>query len=364
MTKTNTSKFILRKLIFMWLLVLPVIYFAQNSGTYIKWNFQVGCAENASEYDPKNDNGVLFENIERSECIRVCEGSTVTYTVEGTNISNVQWNVSGGSLQSTSGAGNSIAIIQWGSVGTGAIQITITYSNGTTENRSLCIDKINSPRARFILAGNAEPRVCRNTPVYFTNLSEQNGGSDIVYYHWDFDDGTPPSSAFEPVHTFTDPGVYNVTLTVTNKCNCSHKYSMKVEVVKSEPVKISCPSVVCEGSVATYTADDNCGGDWEVIGGTIISNSGTSIQVKWDHVDPAEGFGYVLYRSHCNCPEWVTVKVPVVLGKVEIKVNRQFVLANNINMHFLNGLLPACNGIFQDLRERSLLITNIEMKFS
>lgn len=319
MTKTNQSSFaVLRKIFYVWLLFLPLLFFSQGSGTIIKWDFQVGCAQNLSEYDPKLDNGQLFQGIERSECIRVCEDKEITYTIEGANITNVQWNIGGGVLQSLSGAGNTQAIIKWGVAGNGSIQITITYSNGTTENRTICVEKINRPTANFQAAGGIKPKVCRNTPIYFDNISDQNGGSDILYYHWDFGDGTF-SNAFEPSHTYTTEGIYPVTLTVTNQCNCTHSITIDVEVLKADPVTISCASVVCEGSVETYTASDNCGGDWEVKGGTIVANNGNSIEVKWDQVDPSEGFGYVMYLSKCTCPEWVTVKVPVILNKAKIK---------------------------------------------
>ncbi|HUK35257.1 MAG TPA: PKD domain-containing protein [Vicinamibacterales bacterium] len=41
-------------------------------------------------------------------------------------------------------------------------------------------------------------------------------GSDPVTISWDFDDGTPPSSSPAPVHTYTDPGTYFATVTVTD----------------------------------------------------------------------------------------------------------------------------------------------------
>src|SRR5690606_33248433 len=109
--------------------------------------------------------------------------------------------------------------------------------------------------------------------------------------------------------------VYYVTLTVTNKCNCSSKYRMEIIITEKENVHISCPGVVCEDfEKVTYTAQDGCGGNWYVVGGTIVSpSSGTSIDVVWDDIDPEDGFGYVNYRSDCGCPHWITKKIPVVV---------------------------------------------------
>lgn len=52
---------------------------------------------------------------------------------------------------------------------------------------------------------------CPALEIQFSNLSK-NG----VRYVWDFDDGNY-STQFEPIHTFFEPGVYNVTLQVFNQ---------------------------------------------------------------------------------------------------------------------------------------------------
>ncbi|RTZ49511.1 hypothetical protein EJ377_02925 [Chryseobacterium arthrosphaerae] len=68
-------------------------------------------------------------------------------------------------------------------------------------------------------------------------------------------------------------------------------------------------------SIEKYNVQDGCPGKWKVIGGTIVSNNGSEIEVAWDNVDPADGFGYVMYQSECGCPEWTTIKIPVILKK-------------------------------------------------
>jgi PKD repeat protein len=66
------------------------------------------------------------------------------------------------------------------------------------------------------------------------------GGSSDYSYFWDFDDGAT-STAQNPTHTFTDPGVYEVTITVTdNVCGMEETYTIYIYV--SEP----CACAVCE----------------------------------------------------------------------------------------------------------------------
>lgn len=308
-----------RQHIFRWLLLCWLLVpWALQAQARITWTSQVGCQEFRGEKeDQVPDNGVAVSYINSSQCLRVCEKTPINYTVAGQNISNVQWSVSGGTV-SISGPGNTLAAVNWGVAGNGTIQATITYTDGTVENQTICIEKINKPIADFKIM-NMDYKVCKNTAIYFDNLSQQNGGSDIVNYFWEFGDGTT-STAFEPSHTYTDSGVHTVQLTVTNKCGCQDIYKRDVEVLKVPPVQINCASVVCEGSTEKYSVQDGCKeGKWDVIGGTIININGNEIEVRWDQVDPLDGFGYVKYLSQCACPEWTTIKIPVILKNAKVK---------------------------------------------
>ncbi|PWW20123.1 MULTISPECIES: PKD domain-containing protein [unclassified Chryseobacterium] len=319
--KNNTyfgRQHVFRWLLLCWLLV-PWVLQAQAQ---ITWTEEVGCQEFRGEKEGQiPDNGIASSYINSAQCLRVCEKSIdpVKYLVQGSNVSNVQWSVSGGTA-TISGTGNTLAYVTWGAAGNGSLQAVITYNDGTVETQTICIEKINRPIAKFELL-NLDYTVCNNTTVYFDNLSEQNGGSDIVNYFWQFGDGTTSTStAFEPSHIYTNPGNYTIQLTVTNKCGCQSRYRKEIKVVKSYPVQINCASVVCEGSTEKYNAQDGCNkGQWKVIGGNIINNNGNEIEVVWDQVDPLDGFGYVMYMSECACPEWTTVKIPVILKNAKVK---------------------------------------------
>ncbi|PWN63974.1 PKD domain-containing protein [Chryseobacterium viscerum] len=312
-----------RQHVFRWLLLCWLLVpWALQAQAQITWTEQVGCQEFRGEKEGQiPDNGIASSYINSSQCLRVCEKSLdpVKYLVQGSNVSNVQWSVSGGTATIT-GTGNTLAYVTWGAAGNGSLQAVITYNDGTVETQTICIEKINRPIAKFELL-NLDYTVCNNTTVYFDNLSEQNGGSDIVNYYWQFGDGvTSTSTAFEPSHTYTTSGNYTVQLTVTNKCGCQSKFKKEIKVLKSYPVQINCASVVCEGSREKYNAQDGCNkGQWKVIGGQIVANNGNDIEVIWDQVDPLDGFGYVMYMSECACPEWTTIKIPVILKNAKVK---------------------------------------------
>ncbi|MFC3756437.1 PKD domain-containing protein [Chryseobacterium tructae] len=314
----NTTYFS-RQHVFRWLLLCWLLVpwgLQAQSLSHITWDSQVGCQIFRGD-KATNDDSFAAGDIDSGKCVRVCEGSTVKYTVQGSGIASVAWTSTGGTVQATSGGANLMATIVWGNAGAGSLQAVVTFANGTTETKNICIEKINKPSASFEMV-NLKDRVCKNTEVHFKNLSQANGGTDIINYFWDFGDGTT-STAFEPSHTFTQGGGTTVTLTVTNKCGCSETTYQKLEVLEAPPLQINCPSVVCEGSTAKYSVQNSCKGDWKVIGGSWYITGENEIEVKWDNVNPEDGFGYVMYKSECGCPEWTTVKVPVVLKKGFIK---------------------------------------------
>lgn len=296
---------------------------AQTPNTAVlTWDQQVGCIRFEDDANEIPGNGEappqtevnLFEGMMDGNCPRFCEGSLVTYSLQGSTIFNVQWQVTGGTLQS--GSTNNTATVQWGSYGNGSLNITITFTDNTVKNYTICIEKIISPNAEFLIDG-PDPHqqiFCVSTPISFNNISNDNGGSSLVNYLWDFGDGNF-SNAFEPTHTYISSGQYTVTLTVTNSCNCSSTYEYEIIVDDAKPIEITCLNVTCEFNTETYNANDGCGGDWQVIGGTIVGggNGSSTISIVWDQVDPVDGFGYISYRSNCNCPNWITVKIPVVL---------------------------------------------------
>ncbi|WP_026979230.1 PKD domain-containing protein [Flavobacterium tegetincola] len=290
-------------------------------GIALFWDKQVGCQ--IGGVDDKRF--VFFEDIQDSECIRVCDQTVVNYDLENLpGGATTTWTVAGGTLIAST---NSSASVHWQNVGLGSITLTIVLSESTI-TKTLCIEKIELPTANFAVIGQEHPdyfETCSQQVLHFSNLSSANSGSALMFYLWDFGDGST-STAFEPAHSYANDGNYTVTLTVTNACNCKSVFKMQI-IAKRRGFEISCPTVVCEGQSAIYSlpfnANQVCGGNngWSVIGGQIISYGNSSIEVLWNNVD-ATGFGYVTFDpSHCDlpCRKITTVKVPVIQAKGTIQ---------------------------------------------
>jgi len=63
---------------------------------------------------------------------------------------------------------------------------------------------------------------CAPAAVQFTDRSDPRQGS-IAAWNWNFGDGTPAANIPNPTHVYSQPGYYDVTLTVVNSGGCSNQ---------------------------------------------------------------------------------------------------------------------------------------------
>lgn len=149
---------------------------------------------------------------------------------------------------STAAAGTTLASYEWtfGDGGTSTVTTPITSHTytaaGTYNVTEIVVDNLGckdtvvhpgyitawDPTASFTVS-NTHP--CSNTPVTFTSTS--TGG--VVSYSWDFGDFTTSTLA-TPAHTYSAPGTYNVTLTVTDSHGCSDMVVMTSLITVADPV--------------------------------------------------------------------------------------------------------------------------------
>jgi PKD repeat protein len=109
----------------------------------------------------------------------------------------------------------------------------------------------------------------------FTNTS-----LGATSYLWDFGDNTT-STQTNPVHTYSTPGYYSVTLTAYGS-NCSDRICKTLNLcfIPAQPNSISGPTTVCAGSTNTYTISAVTGASsysWVLPGGWTGTSTGTNI---------------------------------------------------------------------------------------
>ena len=89
-----------------------------------------------------------------------------------------------------------------------------------------------APRSATSLTANATAQDqgghwnCAQGAETFALFSHVGGGLAPYRYAWNFGDGSPPSSAEDPVHTYTTPQSFTVTLVVVDSGNASARASV------------------------------------------------------------------------------------------------------------------------------------------
>lgn len=301
---------------------------------------QLGTSDTGEQPYPPN---VITE---KSGCIKTCENSTVTYYAHDSVGSTFSWNVRGAVSFAPM---DDSCIVTWGSPGTGNVSVTTTNIHGCSRTINICIKVIEGPKAIFTTyadstyntnATSNSVSICVNGSVQFIDISTSTLISPIVSCLWDFGDGTFRSTGSPTTfsHKFKTLGTYLTRLVVRNSCGCTDTAYVTINVEPCEGLSIDCPSVVCEGAVATYRINPMtpCTPyDWTVKGGTILSLPlyTDAITVKWDNVD-ASGFGSVIFDGAGCAPPYTgktVVRVPVIQnigtinGPIVICPNSQFI---------------------------------------
>jgi len=151
----------------------------------------------------------------------------------------------------------------------GAYTITLFITNpfGCEDTSTDVFNVYPQPQAIF---SSPDPNGCEDLDVSFLN-SSLNG----VYYEWDFGDGGTSQDA-DPTYTYTNPGVYDVTLIVTGVGGCTASSLLQdyVQVVASPTASFN------------YEPSSN-----PTLYGAIqfINNSIGAISYQWDFGDGSMG---------------------------------------------------------------------------
>ena len=111
--------------------------------------------------------------------------------------------------------------------GTYPVSLVVTNTGGCADSASTQIAVTTTPQASAVIT---DTLGCAPYTVTFTNTSVNATG-----YSWNFGDGNTSSLA-SPVHTYTTPGDYTITLTATTSGGCSSQVLLPATVhVKAMP---------------------------------------------------------------------------------------------------------------------------------
>ncbi len=152
-----------------------------------------------------------------------CIPFQVSFSDTSQNSVNWQWNFGDG-FSSNSNTPNHIYLAD----GFYKVSLVVTSTSGCTDTIEVdSLIEVNSPLANFTVSNDSG---CAPLLISFTDQS-----SNVVYWNWDLGNGNASGNA-QPSLIYATPGIYNVTLTVTNKFGCLDSLTIDSAVVVQGPI--------------------------------------------------------------------------------------------------------------------------------
>ncbi len=164
---------------------------------------------------------------------------------------------------------------------------------------------------------------------------------DFTYFVWDFGDGTDPVVGKDVVHTFTEPGKYEIKVVAAlspNSCDQQEEVLFEVEVFDLRAEILGEISVCPEVEQMVYKLDQYLNIDsigFSVEGGVILENYGDSILVNWGAANDLAKVIAVPYNQNGCLGEEIILEV-VINQKIVagLPVGEQTICFNPSLTHF------------------------------
>ena len=160
-----------------------------------------------------------------------------------------------------------------------------------SSNCNLAVIKFDVSKLTAEINGNVDSVACVNEPIVFFNASR-----GATSYEWTFGDGAT-STEFQPTHTYTDTGYFNVRLVTTDPSGCppTDTTFMLLHIFPQVHITVSPNDTVCPGSTTTLTATGASTYQWSPI---TTLNQSTGSQVI---ASPTQQTTYIVNsNSFCN----------------------------------------------------------------
>lgn len=178
-----------------------------------------------------------------------CIGETVSFqntsvfTGLGSNVSS--WNFGDNSNSNLNSPTHQYAA----TASTYNVELIELAANGCSDTIAKQIKIGNAPNPSFT---QSRDTACVLNNIQFIDNSSPSLGDTIIARYWSFGDGSYDSTNVSPMHSYTAPGTYSVTLTVVSPTYCDSTIVKSVFVIAS-PIANFTTSNVCLNEVSVFT---------------------------------------------------------------------------------------------------------------
>lgn len=238
----------------------------------------------------------------------VNETSTITYNGDASATANYNWNFSGGTIQSGSGAGP--YQVSWATPGTKDLFLTVSENGCTGSVTNVQVIVRPLPTANFTVTS----PICTGQPATVTYSGNATASSQ---FNWNFGSATVLSgSGMGPYQVqWNSVGTYPISLTVIRNGCQSPPVTQNVNVFQTPSAPFTVTSPVCAGETSTIQYNGNLTNatfNWDFSGGQIVSGFGPGpYQVYWQN--EGDKTVQLTVTSANGCPSPVQSQVVQVL---------------------------------------------------
>ncbi len=204
-----------------------------------------------------------------------CTGMPITFTnmsnASGGSITTWNWTFGDGT-DTTFNAAVPNFTHTYSQAGTFIVTLHVLTAQGCESATQQTITTSPSPIAAF-----GYTNTCQGQSTQFTDMTSLNGGSILTQRLWNFGDPASgilnTSSSTNPVHNYSQPGQYSVSLITLNSGGCVDTVFQNVSITPKPDVDFYNDSLVCLGSTISLFTD------------TIVTNTGAILSYNWDFGD-------------------------------------------------------------------------------
>jgi PKD repeat protein len=170
------------------------------------------------------------------------------------------------------------------------VRLTVTDDEGVTDSATQSIQiSPSAPVPSAVISILVPGQV--GQPITFSGTGSTISTGSIVSYAWNFGDGTTASGE-QVTHTYTQPGQYLVTLTVTGSDGVSSTATATLQIVPSGPTAvINAPTsgqanqvILFDGSSSSSSSGQITSYTWDFGDGT----TGTGARIRHQYAQPGQ----------------------------------------------------------------------------
>ncbi|MCK9218718.1 MAG: PKD domain-containing protein [Bacteroidales bacterium] len=164
----------------------------------------------------------------------------------GGNIVEWTWNFGdpGSGVNNTATIQNPMHVFH--NAGNFLVQLLVKSSNGCIDSIRKTVQTMQQPTAMFTADG-----ICESDSTQFTDVSIPHANS-IIEWDWNFGDGSPHSNLQNPIHLYSIPGQFNVSLFIKNSNQCMHDTLIPITIIAKPVVLFNTNAPKCVGTPVSF----------------------------------------------------------------------------------------------------------------